>query len=152
MYHIRFAKKEDVEKIAEIEKVSYSAPWSQTAFKFEISKSQAGESIFVVAVADETNEVLGYIMGDKIVDFIHVSNIAVVPTSRKQGIGNALLSKLEEEALKLGMSTFTLEVRAVNTSAVNLYKRHGYEEKGRREKYYENKDDAIIMWKKDKSL
>ncbi len=147
MFFIRNVKSDDIIKIAKIEKESYKNFWSEKAFLCEISKNKDNLNIFLVAVLKETEEVIGYIIGDKIVDFAAILNVAVDKNYRKKGVGFALLQKFEKEVLKRDLSSITLEVRESNKDAINLYRKAGFEIKGKREKYYENQEDALLMWK-----
>lgn len=148
MFLIRNAKKSDIGQILEIEKASYPTPWDETAFLCELSKLASNVNIFLAAEDEETGEIAGYIAGNLIIDYIHVLNIAVAEKYRKRGLGRTFMQKAEQEALKRGLGALTLEVRENNEPAVNLYKKMGYEVKGRREKYYENKHDGLLMWKR----
>ncbi len=147
MFFIRNVKSGDINKIVKIEKESFRNPWSENAFMCEISKNKDNLNIFLVAVLKENQEVIGYIIGDKIIDFAAILNIAVDKDFRKKGIGFALLQEFEKEVLKKDLSSITLEVRESNKEAINLYRKAGFEIKGKREKYYENKEDALLMWK-----
>ncbi len=144
---IKNPSKNDIAHILKIEKVSYPKPWDEKAFLVEYSKFIHGAAVFIVAKEESTGELNGYAIADIITDFLHVSNVAVKPEARRKKTGEMLMKALEAEAFKRGLSAITLEVRAVNESAVNLYKKLGYIEKGRREKYYDGIDDAILMWK-----
>jgi ribosomal-protein-alanine N-acetyltransferase len=148
MFHIRNAKKSDISQIVEIEKASYPKPWDETAFICELSRQYAGFNIFLAAEDEDTGKIAGYIVGNLIIDYIHVLNIAVAEEFRKRGLAGNFMQKAEQEALKRGLGALTLEVRENNEPAVMLYKKLGYEVKGRRPKYYEYKDDALLMWKK----
>ena len=78
----------------------------------------------------------------------HITNIAVDPAYRNQGIGKAVLGSLIEEAERRKLTGVTLEVRESNIEAINLYKKFGFICAGIRKDYYhDTKEDAIIMWK-----
>jgi [ribosomal protein S18]-alanine N-acetyltransferase len=87
-------------------------------------------------------------VGNVITDYIHILNIAVDEKFRKKGIALSFMRKAEQEALKRGLGAMTLEVRENNEPAMELYKKLGYEVRGRRPKYYENSVDGLLMWKK----
>lgn len=147
MIALKNPSKKDIGAMLEIEKASYPHPWDEKAFEVEYSKFLHGQSVFMVAKDTETGELAGYAMADIIADFLHISNVAVKPSFRKQKTGQMMMKAFEAEAFKRNLSSLTLEVRAVNEPAVMLYKKLGYQEKGRREKYYDGTDDAILMWK-----
>jgi len=148
MFYIKTASKNDLNAILEIEKISYPRPWDLKAFECELSKHSAGSSLFYAAKRESDDRVLGYVVGNIVVDYIHVLNIAVDEEFRRKGIAEAFLSKLEREALKMDVRSMTLEVRENNEPAVKLYGKMGYEVRAKREKFYEDKYDGLIMWKK----
>jgi ribosomal-protein-alanine N-acetyltransferase len=81
-----------------------------------------------------------------ILDEAHIANIAVHPEFRRRGVGASLLAVALKDALQKGLRTATLEVRAQNTGAQSLYRIFGFEEVGRRLRYYrDNNEDALLM-------
>ena len=147
MFLIRSAKRPDLEKILEIEKESYPKPWNEAAFICEFSKQSAGSNIFLSAEDAGSGVLAGYIVGNIIVDYVHILNLAVAPGFRKKGLAGLLLGRMESEAVKRKLGSMTLEVRETNTDAVNLYRKSGFEARGRREKVYDNREDELLMWK-----
>ncbi len=80
------------------------------------------------------------------VDEAHIINIAVREVCRGKGIGELLLISSIDMATKLKAQVATLEVRASNTVAQNLYTKYGFTKVGVRRGYYtDNKEDAFIM-------
>jgi ribosomal-protein-alanine N-acetyltransferase len=122
-------------------------PWNEQAFKCEFSKQASGMNLFFVSADIDTGDIAGYAVGNVIVDFVHILNIAVAPQFRGKGIGRELLKAVEREALKRKFFSLTLEVRETNDPAINLYKKSGYMVKGRREKSYNGIEDELLMWK-----
>jgi ribosomal-protein-alanine N-acetyltransferase len=80
------------------------------------------------------------------VDEAHVTNIAVAPDARRQGIARELMLHLAETAIERGCGAWTLEVRVTSVGAQRLYELFGFETAGVRQKYYDNTEDAIVMW------
>jgi len=148
MFIIRNAKKSDISQILEIEKASYPNPWDETGFLCELSKQAAGANVFLAGEEKETGRLAGYFVGNVITDYIHILNIAVAENFRKEGLALQFMEKAEQEAVKRGLGALTLEVRENNEPAVSLYKKLGYEVKGRRPKFYEHSIDGLLMWKK----
>lgn len=72
-------------------------------------------------------------------------NIVVKKDERNKGIGSSLLKEIIHIAKKLKAKTITLEVNENNEPAIKLYKKYGFEQVGLRKKYYNNKEDAILM-------
>lgn len=136
-------KEHHLEDLLEIESSSFSVPWSKQAFEDELKNPLAH---YLVAV-DEMG-VQGYLGMWKIVDEIHITNIAVASTARRKGIASRLLNEAIDCATKDGCVAMTLEVRPSNEAAVGLYRNYQFLESAVRPGYYTNpKEDALIMWK-----
>ena len=141
---IRIAREEDIESMAQLDKICFSAPWSKESFESEIVEN--ARALYIVAIVD--NELVGYAGMWGILDEGHITNIAVHPDHRRKHIGEALVSILAKTAEESGIDKLTLEVRKSNEPAKALYKKLGFEAKGLRKGYYEdNNEDAIIMWR-----
>lgn len=130
--------------ILAIEAASYPKPWSPGVFRSELDQVRGGNRYYVVA--RRGREVVGYAglwfaAGDA-----HVTNVAVRPDRRRRGVASRLLLTLAEEAVRRGCTAWTLEVRASSVGAQELYRRFGFVPAGVRTKYYENTEDAIVMW------
>lgn len=136
-----------------IEAVSYPRPWSQRVFESEIDQVRSGSRYYLVARrapggrAERT--VVGYaglwFSGDE----AHITNVAVEPTEQRSGVATSLLLALAEEAIRRGAIAWTLEVRVSSVGAQELYRRFGFAPAGVRTRYYENTEDAIVMWCSD---
>ena len=133
-----------------IESVSYPRPWPIGVFQSEIEMMRRGERYYVVAM--EGGTVVGYGGAMFVLDDAHVTNIAVVAKRRRSGVATRVLAELAWEAVTHGCQALTLEVRASNTAAQALYHQFGFVPAGVRQKYYENSDDAIVMWCNDLAL
>ncbi len=147
MFTVKNASKKNLETVSEIEKVSHARPWALSAFECELSKSLSGASLFLCAVTADNDETAGYLTGDWIVDYLHISNIAVKPDFRGKGCAKALLGRAVQETFKKRFGAITLEVRENNEAAVSLYKKAGFIVKGIRPKFYEDKYDGLLLWK-----
>ena len=76
----------------------------------------------------------------------YISNVAVHPDARRQGIGDALIDALAAKAAELELAFLTLEVRESNAPAIALYAKHGFHPVGKRKNYYDApKEDAVLM-------
>ena len=148
MFIINKAGRDDIPAVLEIEKVSHARPWNEAGFICELSKQRSGRGIFLTAQDEGSGAIAGYITGDFIVDYLHISNMAVGPDFRRGGAGRMLLAAAERETLKKKFSSLTLEVSEKNEAALSLYRRFGFEIKGRRPKFYEEKYDGLLMWKR----
>jgi ribosomal-protein-alanine N-acetyltransferase len=133
-----------VSQILTIERASYPKPWSAQVFHDELAQARHGYRYYVVARRGRA--VVGYGGLMFAVDEAHVTNLAVHPEHRRDGVATALLLALAREAIKLGCTAWTLEVRASNVAARELYRRFGFVPAGVRARYYEGTEDAIVMW------
>lgn len=127
-----------------IEARCYPRPWSQSVFAGELEQVRSGSRHYVVARCDGV--IVGYaglwFTGDE----AHVTNVAVDPRRRRQGIARQLMSALAAVVVDRGCTAWTLEVRVSSTGAQELYRQFGFEPAGVRRRYYENVEDAIVMW------
>ncbi|GAB6877525.1 hypothetical protein JCM13210_22530 [Thermaerobacter litoralis] len=134
----------DLPLVLAIERRSFPTPWSERAFTSELRDNLYADYI----VARHGDRLVGYAGMWCILDEAHVTTIAVDPEFRGRGVGNRLLTALEERALRYGCRRMTLEVRVSNHVAQRLYLRHGFRPCGIRRGYYvDNGEDAIIMWR-----
>lgn len=132
--------------VYELSKACFSIPWSLDSISYEIENPLAK---YVIAQDLSTNEVVGFAGVWIVAGEGDITNIAVHPSYRKQGIASQLLSKLLEICKDNNCNDITLEVRVSNTPAQNLYTKFGFVNEGIRKKYYsDNGEDAIIMWKR----
>ncbi len=95
---------------------------------------------------EKSEYVAGFVGLWIMVDEAHVINIAVRELCRGKGIGELLLISAIDTAASLAAKVVTLEVRASNSIAQNLYGKYGFKQVGLRQGYYtDNREDAIIM-------
>lgn len=141
---VRAMEVSDIAEVAEIERRSFSVPWSDNAFRESLQLSHA---IFLVICFGK--KIAGYGGMYKVFHEGDIINIAVHPDFRGQGMGRRLLEELEREAVRQEIADITLEVRESNKAAIGLYESLGYIREGiRRDFYNEPKENAIIMWKR----
>ena len=139
---INLMKQEDIDGILEVSSSSFSIPWSRESYVQELSNPVAK---YFVAKID--NKVVGFAGTWIVLDEGHITNIAVHPSYRKQGIASKLLENLLSYCTEHGCTAFTLEVRSGNKAARALYEKYNFKQDGIRKGYYEdNKEDAILMW------
>ena len=142
---VRKMKKDDLDRVSQIEKECFSTPWSRDSFEDMIDNPAA---LYMVA---EDN---GYIVANCGVIIAagegDICNVAVDPSYRKRGIAKLLLTRVMEEASKeMAVFSFTLEVRRSNTAAISLYEKLGFVNEGIRPGFYTSpKEDAVIFWKR----
>jgi [ribosomal protein S18]-alanine N-acetyltransferase len=139
---IRKMTADDIPAVVELDKMSFSLPWPERSFRFELTDNPASRCW----VAEVDGRVVGMIVLWLLVEEAHVATLATHPDLRRQGIAKKLLSHALRYLIDEGAQTSFLEVRASNIAAQEMYRRFGYEESGRRRRYYkDNDEDAILM-------
>lgn len=139
---IRKMTLEDIPAVIDLDQRSFSLPWPERSFRFELTDNPASRCW----VAELDGIVVGMIVVWLIVDEAHVATIATHPDFRRKGIAKRLLSHALRKLMEQGARSSFLEVRESNKAAQEMYRKFGYEETGRRQRYYkDNDEDAILM-------
>ena len=129
-----------VSTVAELEKQSFSEPWSENSVRGELTNSLA---LWLVALDGDT--VVGYVGSQTVLGEADMMNIAVADSHRRRGIARMLVQAL---VANLDARMLTLEVRASNAPAIALYESEGFTQIGLRKNYYRKpKEDALILRK-----
>ena len=145
-YGIRRMTVDDLPGVVEIDRQSFPIPWPERTYRYELKENSSAHLFVASDSGGASSEVIGYVGYWMLVDEAHISTIAVHPDYRRRGLGEQLLLAALRHALKLGAVEATLEVRASNLAAQNLYRKYGFEEVGQRQHYYrDNGEDAILM-------
>lgn len=135
---------EHLGQAAEIERLCFSDPWSEKM----LAEHLANPCSLTLAAVGDTGRLLGYVGLLAVVDEGYITNVAVRPDCRRQGVAAALLDALEAQGKERELAFLTLEVRQSNAPARALYEKLGYLQAGLRRSYYENpREDAVIMTK-----
>lgn len=133
-----------LDEVAELERICFPDPWSRNMLAEELDNAL---SAFLVALDDE-GRVAGYAGLQVVLDEGTITNVAVRPEYRRQGVAHQLLQVFLNFAQGHRLAFLTLEVRASNYGAIALYGELGFRSVGRRKNYYEHpKEDALIMTK-----
>ena len=114
-------------------------------WNFNILKSEFKNPSSTYIVAKIGDEIVGFAGIWKSVDDVHITNIVTKKNKRNLGIASQLLEKLIEISKTKKVGSITLEVNENNIPAINLYKKYNFQILGKRKKYYNNADNAIIM-------
>lgn len=137
----------DVPRVHEIDRLSFSLPWSERSFRFELTENDnsvawVAETVF----PDGQITVVGMVVAWVILDEAHIATIAIHPDFRGLGIGKRLLAKVLLAAYQRGGRLAYLEVRRSNMLALKMYQKFGFEVVGERLRYYQdNNEDALLM-------
>ncbi|SMP67263.1 ribosomal protein S18-alanine N-acetyltransferase [Anoxynatronum buryatiense] len=139
---IRAMTAADIPGVIDIEKASFTTPWTHHAFRLELKNQLAVYRVAVVA-----GKIAAYGGMWLIIDEAHVTNVAVHPGHRGQHWGENIMHVLMADACSRGLLRMTLEVRKSNDPAIALYRKLGFRMSGIRPGYYQDTgEDALIMW------
>jgi ribosomal-protein-alanine N-acetyltransferase len=139
-YNISEMTLSDVDGIENIEKSTFSTPWSRNGIEVELSNPN---SVFFVAKSGEN--VVGYIGCHIAADEGYMANLAVLEDYRNMGIGKSLLLKLIDFCKDKNLAFLSLEVRQSNKSAIKLYESNNFILEGKRKNFYQKPtEDALI--------
>ena len=142
MIRIVDTRPEHLDDILLMEQQCFSVPWTRDQLAAQMS-----DSMYIFLAAEyESGRAVGYVGLMYVLDEGYISNVAVSPSRRREGIADMLLTELYARAKAKKLSFLTLEVRESNAPAQSLYKKHGYTEVGMRKGYYSlPKEDAVLM-------
>lgn len=144
MLDIEAMQVSDLDAVLAIEKLCFPTPWSRFAFQTELTENHY--ALYIVGKID--GQIVAYAGTWIILDEAHITNVAVHPEWQGKGLGKEILLALLSRAKERGATRATLEVRKQNTTAQQLYLKHGFYFLGVRPGYYtDNGEDALIMWK-----
>ena len=145
-YQLRPLRPSDIEAVLAIEKNAFPTPWQASSFHYEVTENRIAKyQALTVRQGDQPSQLIGYAGYWLLVDELHISTIATHPEWRGRGLGEMLLINLLYMGYEEPAQLATLEVRAGNTVAQALYQKHGFAVVGERRRYYQNKEDALIM-------
>ena len=142
-----YIRQSDLQIVAEIERQSFSDPWSLSTLQ-EAIDGKNPHSYFHVARLSQVP--VAYVNYWLILDEAHIVNFAVSPAYRRTGLGKYLLAKSLERIRDLGGRLVHLEVRLSNIPAQNLYRQLGFRLVHVHKRYYrDNNEDACIFQMED---
>ena len=143
----RRIKKEDARVLSEIEKEVFGRnAWTENDF---METAAIEYAYYLVAEESDSGRIVGICGYRDMCGEADITNVCIIPGMRRKGIAEAMLRQLMDYGLDNGVNDFTLEVRARNRAAIELYKKLGFTSEGVRPGFYEYpKDDALIMWKR----
>jgi len=136
---------DDLTGLLAVEEASFLNPWTREMYLAELENP--GVSYLFVA-KDPAGRVVGFCGFWRVLDELHINNLAVLPECRLQGIASAILGRILEEGRRAGAGRATLEVRRSNEAARRLYERFGFTVAGVRRGYYRHpEEDALVLWR-----
>lgn len=143
---LRPAEEADLDAVADLERRSFSHPWSRDAFVAELRNVRS--SLWVAEHRRPAGPALvGYLCRWIVEDEAQVLNVTIHPSWRRRGLGRWMLERALLDAVGRGARRATLEVRRHNAPAIALYERMGFRRVGERKNYYGPGEDALLMEK-----
>jgi len=142
---IREARLSDIDSIYDIERRSFKDPYPKPLL---LSLMILHPDTFLVA--EESGEVVGYVVGALMRRGGHVLSLAVHPLHRRKGVGSGLMKALEEVLKSRGAKRVELEVREDNVEARAFYEKLGYKPVRRLRRYYSDGSNAVAYRKEVK--
>jgi len=140
--NIRRMTLENVPSVVELDKLSFSLPWPERSFRYELTENPASRGW----VVESDGRIVAMLVAWLMVDEAHIATISTHPDVRRQGIAKKLLAHALQYMKSEGAVSSFLEVRAGNIAAQEMYRKFGYKVSGRRKRYYkDNDEDAILM-------
>jgi|SRR5208283_1974430 len=138
---IREMSTEDVPEILEIEKTSYTMPWSETSFLSEIYSRNS-----ITRVAESKGKLVSYLCIKKVADEGHLLNLTVHQDYRRRGIARMIFKNAMDDLYANNCRFMYLEVRVSNNVAIKMYTDLHFKIIGTRKDYYiRPTEDALIM-------
>jgi ribosomal-protein-alanine N-acetyltransferase len=135
----------DIDAILAIEEASFTNPWTRAMYLAELENPDVS---YCFLAKDQGGAVAGFCSFWRVLDELHINNLAVSPEYRRRGVASALLVHILREGATRGATRATLEVRRSNEQARALYERFGFAVAGVRRGYYTNpREDALVLWR-----
>ena len=138
---------DQIDAVIAIEEVSFTNPWTRVMYLAELENTGVS---FCFTARDPGGRVVGFCSFWRVLDELHINNLAVLPEARRSGVATALLTHVLHYGVSLGARRATLEVRRSNEPARLLYERFGFRVAGVRHGYYTKPvEDALVLWREN---
>ena len=144
---IRTATLADVETLQKLEAgAATAAHWSEQKYREMFFDSGPRR---IAIVAEDREQIQGFLVARVVADAWEIENVVVAVQLRRQGLGSALLWECLKRAEEGGARAVLLEVRESNEKAKRLYEKAGFQQSGRRARYYENPQEDALVYRKE---
>jgi len=135
----------DVNDVLALEEAAFTNPWTRAMYLAELDNKEVS---YCFLARDVNHQAVGFCSFWRVLDELHINNLAVLPDLRRTGIGSTLLAFVLQKGIELGAKRATLEVRRSNDAARALYDRFGFSVAGVRTNYYSKPvEDALVLWR-----
>lgn len=139
---LRPMREDDLDLVMAIEREAYPFPWTRGIFR------DCLRADYPAWIHEARGEAVGYAVISLAAGEAHILNLCTAPVAQGQGHGRRLLRHVLRMARGRGAQRVFLEVRPSNEHAIALYHGEGFNEIGRRPRYYPaigGREDAIVM-------
>lgn len=141
---------DEIASLVILDRLCFGGLWSIDSYRRELTNENS--HFLGISVAKDlepaTSGIIGFGCFWAILDEAHITLLGIHPQYQRQGLGQLLLGELLTKARSIEMARATLEVRASNDGAIDLYEKAGFQTVGRRKKYYQDTgEDGVIMWR-----
>ncbi|MDY0882175.1 ribosomal protein S18-alanine N-acetyltransferase [Dongia soli] len=147
--YVRPAGPFDLEVLAALHAICFTAPWDQTWTANSFAEVLAMPGASGIILLDKDNEPLGFAVMRSVLDETEIILLAVRPDCRGRGFGKELAQMIVERAHAEGQQAIFLEHAHPNVAAARLYQAAGFKQMGIRRNYYRNRNneavDAVTM-------
>lgn len=138
----RRARAEDVPAVAALEAEVFPDPWPAHLYLQEVGQPLRFQRV----VSNDLDQLAAYLFACWQVDELHVLKVATHPLYAGRGLATLLMEECRREATRCRARGIILEVRPTNRRAIGLYQHLGYHTIGRRQHYYSDGEDALVMY------
>jgi ribosomal-protein-alanine N-acetyltransferase len=144
VWHIELLSQlQQIDDILAIEELSFTNPWTRDMYVAELQNRDVS---YCYLAKNDVGDTAGFCSLWRVVDELHINNLAVAPRFRREGAATALLTRALGDGARIGAVRATLEVRSSNDTARLLYERLGFSVVGIRRGYYTKPvEDAIVL-------
>jgi ribosomal-protein-alanine N-acetyltransferase len=139
--HIRWMIRRDMPAVLSIESESFECPWSEEEFIRCLRQRNC-----IGMVAERNEQVVGFMIYELHRNRLHVLNMAVAASERRQAVGRAMVAKLVSKLSYQRRSRIVLEVRETNLAAQLFFREVGFRAISVLRCFYEDSpEDAYLM-------
>lgn len=133
----------DLEEVVKIEKDLYKTPWNEKQYRYELEENEFS----YVFILEHDNVIVGYYGFWVMFEECDITKVSIRKEFQGMKLSNILMEDCFVRVKALGCNKINLEVRTTNERAINLYKKHGFEDVIIRKNYYGKNEDALILSK-----
>lgn len=138
---VRSMTLDDLNEVVKIEESLYKTPWNEKQYKYELEENEFS----YLFVLEHENVIIGYYGFWVMFEDSDITKVSIRKEFQGMKLSNILMEDCFKRVMDAGCNKINLEVRKDNIKAINLYKKHGFEEIYVRKDYYGKGEDALIL-------